>query len=74
MKVPDYECWQNRRVDRPASGKEVDVCVIPTYGPRYDSTNMFHWNYRAAYRHLGGSAWPSYFDPDGGLLCRGLSA
>ena len=34
----------------PLAGKEVDVCVIPCYGPRYDSEKYFHWNYRAAYR------------------------
>jgi hypothetical protein len=50
------------------AGKEVDVCVIPCYGPRYDSANMFHWSYRAAYRHPGGSAWSNYFDPEGNLL------
>jgi hypothetical protein len=50
------------------AGKEVDVCVIPCYGPRYDSEKYFHWSYRAAYRNPGGSAWSNYFDPEGNLL------
>jgi hypothetical protein len=69
VRVPDYDCWQKPgEWSGPMAGKEVDVCVIPCYGPRYNSTNMFHWNYRAAYRHPGGSAWSNYFDPEGNLL------
>ena len=69
VRVPDYECWQKRgEWSGPMAGKEVDVCVIPCYGPRYDSQTYFHWNYRAAYRHHGGSAWSNYFDPSGSLL------
>jgi hypothetical protein len=48
------------------AGKEVDVCVIPCYGPKYD-TSYFHWSYRAAYR-TPGSAWANYYEPGGGML------
>ena len=34
VRVPDYECWQKRgEWTGPLAGKEVDVCVIPIYGP-----------------------------------------
>jgi hypothetical protein len=69
VRVPDYECWQKRcEWSGPLAGKEVDVCVIPCYGPRYDSANMFHWSYRAAYRHPGATGWSHYHDPDGSML------
>jgi hypothetical protein len=43
VRVPDYECWQKSgEYYGPLVGREVDVCIIPWYGPRYDSTNMFH--------------------------------
>ena len=64
MRVPDYECWQKPgEWSGPMAGKEVDVCVIPCYGPRYDSPKYFHWSYRAAYRNPGGSAWSNYYRP-----------
>ena len=67
--VPDFECWKKpAELSGPLAGKEVDVCVIPCYGPRYDSTNMFHWSYRAAYRSPGGSMWSNYYDPSGSML------
>ena len=68
VRVPDCECWQKPgEYHGPLVGKEVDVCVIPYYAPRYDSPAMFHWSYRAAYRHPG-SAWANYYEPGGGLL------
>ena len=43
LRVPDYECWQKPgEWTGRLAGREVDVCIIPWYGPRYDSTNMFH--------------------------------
>ena len=69
VRVPDYECWQKPcEWSGPLAGKEVDVCVIPCYGPRYDSPTYFHWSYRAAYRVPGGSLWSNYQNPEGGLL------
>jgi hypothetical protein len=69
VRVPDFDIWQKpAEWSGPLAGKEVDVCVIPCYGPRYDSANMFHWSYRAAYRHQSGSAWSNYFDSEGNLL------
>ena len=67
VRVPDYECWQKPgEFSGPMAGKEVDVCVIPCYGPKYD-TAYFHWNYRAAYR-TPGSAWANYYEPGGSML------
>jgi hypothetical protein len=69
IKVPDYACWQKTAEwTGPMAGKEVDACVIPWYGPRYDSTDRFHWAYRAAYRNPGGSGWSNYYEPGGGML------
>jgi hypothetical protein len=69
VRVPDYEIWQKSgEYHGPLVGKEVDICVIPYYGPRYDSQTYFHWSYRAAYRNPGSSAWSNYFDPEGNLL------
>ncbi len=69
VRVPDYECWQKAEgYSRPMAGQEVDVCVIPCYGPRYDSEKAFHWNYRTAYRNPGGSSWSNYYSPDGSML------
>ena len=64
--VPDYECWQKNQAGycRTKPGDEVDICVMPIYMPRYDSTTYFHWNYRVAYRSPG-SAWPNYESPRG---------
>jgi hypothetical protein len=54
VRVPDYECWRKRTEwTGPLADREVDVCTIPTYGPRYDSPTYFHWSYRAAYRTPG---------------------
>ena len=65
--VPDYEYWQKNQTGycRTKPGDEVDICVMPIYMPRYDSTTYFHWNYRVAYRSPG-SAWPNYESPSGG--------
>jgi hypothetical protein len=69
VRVPDYECWQKRgEWTGPLAGKEVDVCVIPMYGPRHDSEKCFHWFYRAAYRSPCGSGWANYHQPGGGLI------
>ena len=52
VRVPDTEQWQKPcEWSGPLAGKEVDICVIPCYGPRYDSVDYFHWCYRVAYRH-----------------------
>ena len=67
--VPDYECWQKPgEFSGPLAGKEVDICVIPCYTPRYDSLEYFHWSYRVAYRHPRGSAWANYYSPTGSML------
>jgi hypothetical protein len=60
IRVPDSETWPKpTEWTGPLAGKEVDICVIPWYAPRYDSANLFHWTYRVAYR-TPGSAWPKY--------------
>jgi hypothetical protein len=72
IRVPDFECWQKPgEWSGPLVGKEVDVCVIPCYGPRYDSETYIHWNYRCAYRnpgHSGGSTWSNYYSPTGSMV------
>ena len=69
VRVPDYECWRDekkaRGFCRTNPGDEVDICVMPIYGPHYDSPNRFHWNYRVAYRGLG-SNWSNYESLTGG--------
>ena len=66
VRIPDYECWQKNQTGYCCTkpGDEVDICVMPIYCPRYDSTTYFHWNYRVAYRSPG-SAWPNYESPSG---------
>jgi len=68
VRVPDYEIWQDpknaRGYCRTNPGDELDICVMPRYAPRYDSTTMFHWMYQVAYRSPG-SAWPNYESPRG---------
>ena len=69
VRVPDYDCWQKPgEWSGPLAGKEVDVCVIRCYGPRYDSEKYFHWHYRAAYRSPVGSMWSNYYAPGGSML------
>jgi hypothetical protein len=69
VRVPDYECWQKSDGwSESLAGKEVDVCVIPCYGPEYDSKERFHWSYRAAYRHPRSGGWSNYCQPGGGVI------
>jgi hypothetical protein len=69
IRVPGFEIWQKPGEWTGAlADKEVDVCVVPCYGPRYDSKSYFHWNYRCAYRHPGGSAWCNYYNPTGSMV------
>ncbi len=69
VRVPDTENWRKRcEWSGPLAGKEVDVCIIPCYGPRYDSASHFHWYYRCAYRNPGGSKWATHSGPDGGFI------
>ncbi len=69
IRVPDFEIWQKPGEWTSAlADKEVDVCVVPCYGQRYDSPTYFHWNYRCGYRHPGGSAWCSYYNPTGSMV------
>jgi hypothetical protein len=49
--VPDRECWTEDNYLSP--GNEVDVCIIPSLEPRYDSPSRFHWYYSAAYTRPG---------------------
>jgi hypothetical protein len=68
VRVPDSETWQKpTEWTGPLAGKQVDICVIPWYAPRYDSQNLFHWTYRVAYR-APGSAWPNYQGPNGSWI------
>jgi hypothetical protein len=56
VRVPDYEIWakpEGRCRIKP--GDEVDVCVIPTYRPRYSSPKYFDWRYQVAYCHPEGT-------------------
>jgi hypothetical protein len=68
VRVPDHENWRDekkaRGFCRTRPGDEVDICVMPIYGPRYNSRDQFHWNYRVAYRGPG-SSWPNYESPSG---------
>jgi hypothetical protein len=70
--VPEYDQWKERAEwSGPLAGKEVDICVIPCYGPRYEDKEHFHGNYRCAYRcpvGNGGATWPHYYDPKGSML------
>jgi hypothetical protein len=69
IRVPDYECWQKSDGwSESLAGKEVDVCVIPCYGPEYDSKDRLHWSYRAAYRHPRSGGWSNYCQPGGGII------
>jgi hypothetical protein len=46
VRVPDYELWQKPcEWSGPLAGKEVDICVMPIYGPRYESLTCFQWRY-----------------------------
>ena len=51
VRVPDYDCWRTNCNIRP--GDEVDVCVMPTYEPRWDYPRCWQWFYRCAYRLPG---------------------
>lgn len=67
-RIPDYPCWSKKTgtIFSTPVGGEVDICVIPVYGPRHDSANAFHWSYRVAYRDIG-SSWPNWQTPGGSL-------
>src|ERR1700677_2842848 len=71
--VPHFDAWTKESKDyefgRPVQpGDEVDVCVVPRYGPRNDSdADSFEWSYRLAYRRPG-SRWPKDTSPDGHWL------
>jgi hypothetical protein len=63
--VPDYECWREKGDWREVKpGSLVDICVMPTYGPRYDNW-CFEWSYRIAYRRPD-CGWNCQCRPDGG--------
>jgi hypothetical protein len=57
VRIPDFDCWKDaedrfsgRRVK---PGDEVDICIIPTYSPLWDSDVRFEWSYRVAFRFPG---------------------
>jgi hypothetical protein len=65
VRVPDRECWRNRKDwVRVKPGDEVDICLMPRYGPRYDFPYRFDWMYQVAYKRPD-AAWPEYDSPDG---------
>jgi len=50
--VPDYEVWQ--RDGTPIHPcEEVDICVMPSYQPRYGYPRCFEWYDHLAYRRPG---------------------
>ena len=62
--IPDTELSRNSKRWNAKPGGEVNICVIPSFRPRYDSANCFHWTYQIAYRK-DGSAYPTYESPKG---------
>jgi hypothetical protein len=66
VRVPDFECWRKdgRGYCRTNPGDEVDICVMPIYGPHYESRDHFQWSYRVAYRGPQ-SSWANYQSADG---------
>ena len=50
--VPDYDRWKTEG-ERLHVGDEVDICVMPSYQPRYGYTNHWEWYYHVGYRRKG---------------------
>ena len=68
VKSPDFECW--RKDPKPESwcrampGDAVNICIMPIYGPAYESEVRFEWRYQVAYRSPGSKS-TTYAHPAG---------
>ena len=64
VRVPDFDCWRESPHWSAKPGDVVDICIMPRYGPRYESETCFHWTYQVAYRKHG-TSYPTYESPRG---------
>jgi len=68
VKSPDFECW--RKDPKPESWcrampyDAVSICIMPIYGPAYESEVRFEWRYQVAYRSPGSKS-TTYAHPAG---------
>jgi hypothetical protein len=65
VRVPEYGCWQKPGRIKP--GDEVDICVVPSYEPRWSHPTYFEWYYRVHYKRPG-SDYPERETNEGGLI------